>query len=254
MILQSLTAYYEALSKKDEITRPGWLVQNVSYAVVLDSRGVVKRIISLKKDEVRGKKTVLVSAKITVPEPVVRTAGKKPNFMCDNSSYLLGFGGKPVDDAAKFKLACELHLTILDGVDSPAARAVCGFFETWSDEMLVSLGLPDEYLKDLSAGVNLIFKDEDEKILHEDSAIKSAWESYYLSDGTAPLLRCLVTGETEKIAVLHNKIKGVNGAQAVGATLVGFNASAYESYGARTAGRGLTLRSAATRCTLTQPR
>ena len=43
--------------------------------------------------------------------------------------------------------------------------------------------------------------------------------------------RCLVTGQTAPIARLHPAIKGVQGAQSSGASLVAFNATAFESYG-----------------------
>ena len=44
-------------------------------------------------------------------------------------------------------------------------------------------------------------------------------------------MQCLVTGEQAPIARLHPSIKGVRGAQSSGASLVSFNAPAYESYG-----------------------
>ena len=47
-----------------------------------------------------------------------------------------------------------------------------------------------------------------------------------------------MTGNTDEIAILHNKIKGVQGAQSSGANLVGFNARSYESYG-KDNGQGL---------------
>ena len=50
--------------------------------------------------------------------------------------------------------------------------------------------------------------------------------------------QCLVSGELRPIARLHPSIKGVQGAQAVGASIVSFNARAYESYG-RENGQGL---------------
>src|SRR5690606_15567496 len=43
--------------------------------------------------------------------------------------------------------------------------------------------------------------------------------------------QCLLTGETAPIARLHPKIKSVTGAQSSGASIVSFNAPAYESYG-----------------------
>ena len=47
--------------------------------------------------------------------------------------------------------------------------------------------------------------------------------------------RCLVTGEEGPIAILHPSIKGVMGAQSSGASLVSFNAPAFESYGKESA-------------------
>ncbi len=35
MILQSLVQYYEALEQKGEITRPGWCIARVSFALEL---------------------------------------------------------------------------------------------------------------------------------------------------------------------------------------------------------------------------
>ena len=44
-------------------------------------------------------------------------------------------------------------------------------------------------------------------------------------------MTCLVTGARGPVARLHPAIKGVYGAQSMGASLVGFNAPAFESYG-----------------------
>ena len=46
MILQSLVQYYEALEQKGEITRPGWCIARVSFALELSPNGDLKRIIS----------------------------------------------------------------------------------------------------------------------------------------------------------------------------------------------------------------
>ncbi len=43
-------------------------------------------------------------------------------------------------------------------------------------------------------------------------------------------MQCLVTGKLAPPARLHPSLKSVRGAQSSGATLVGFNAAAYESY------------------------
>lgn len=66
----------------------------------------------------------------------------------------------------------------------------------------------------------------------EDAAVASAWDKAYSQPSDdAVVMTCLVSGEKAPIARLHPSIKGVMGAQAMGASLVGFNARAFESYG-----------------------
>ena len=62
-------------------------------------------------------------------------------------------------------------------------------------------------------------------------ALREAWEAYCAAQEQGVELPCLVTGARQPIAILHGKIRGVKDAQSVGANLVSFNSSAYESYG-----------------------
>ena len=57
MILQSLVEYYEALEKKGEITRPGWCKAKISFALDISETGVLLRVLPLKIEKQRGKKT-----------------------------------------------------------------------------------------------------------------------------------------------------------------------------------------------------
>ena len=65
--------------------------------------------------------------------------------------------------------------------------------------------------------------------VHEDPAIRLSWERYK-SSSDAVIAQCLVTGEIAPVARLHPSLKGIRDANPTGATLVGFNAQAYESY------------------------
>lgn len=94
MILQSLVQYYEALEQKGEITRPGWCIARVSFALELSPNGDLKRIISLKNEVPKGKKTVWEPQKLKVPQMITRSSGVTANFLCDNSSYFLGIDNK----------------------------------------------------------------------------------------------------------------------------------------------------------------
>ena len=246
MILNSLLSYYEALAAKGDIERPGWGTARVGYAVCLRPDGSVREITSIKVEEIREKKKQLVPIGVSVPEQVVRSSGIKPNFMCDTGAYLLGYAGTgdKVDKKAaqkkaaqKFEAAKELHLSILADVDTPAARTVRAFFENYKPDDILALDLPESTLKDLTKDL-VTFKDEDDEYLMADPGIRSAWDKSRGEDVDAVKGRCLVTGNTDEIAILHNKIKGVQGAQSSGANLVGFNARSYESYG-KDNGQGL---------------
>ena len=232
MILPSLVSLYEALAAKQELKRPGWSIVGVSYAILLRPDGSVRAIVSLKKDEERGKKTVRVPRELFVPTPVVRSSGICANFICDTAAYLLGFSLTDAKAEQKFEAAKERHLRILEHADSPAANALKRFFETHQPANAGTLGIPDEIMADLEKGDKLTFADEDGSYLMDDPAVAAAWDAAYNdAGGDAVIGRCLVTGREDSVALLHDKIKGVEGAQSSGASLIGFNAPAFESYG-----------------------
>lgn len=130
MILQSLVHYYEALERADRITRPGWCNAKVSFGLELSGNGELLAIIPLKQPVQRGKKTVMLSIDMKVPQFLSRSSEVSANFLCDNSSYLLGIDskGKPERSRKCFLAAKEKHLKILENVNSPAAIAVKHFF------------------------------------------------------------------------------------------------------------------------------
>lgn len=234
MILSSLVSYYEALEAKGELKRPGWSVVRVSYAVLLRPDGSIKTIVSLKKDEVRGKKTVSVPQNLFVPAPVVRTAGIRANFLCDTAAYLLGASLTDAKAQQKFEAARELHLSILKNAGSSAAETLRRFFKNHQPSDLSSLGVPEDIGAELDKGAVVTFADEDGQYMMDDPEVAAAWDAAYNSgDDNAVTGRCLVTGRKDTIAILHDSIKSVEGAQPSGAKLISFNKGnyAFESYG-----------------------
>lgn len=237
MILPSLVSYYETLADRGELERPGWGTARVGYLVCLRPDGSIREIVCIKREEIRGKKTQLVPRELKVPEQVVRSSGIKPNFLCDTAAYLLGYSGEgdkaDRKAAQKFAAAKEYHLALLSGVDSPAARTLTAFFASHQPDNLTAFALPADFSKEV-----VTFADEDANYLMADPEIAAAWSQSRETNADAVSGRCLVTGKPDEIAILHNKIKGVQGAQSSGATLIGFNARAYESYG-KDEGQGL---------------
>ena len=232
MILQALTQYYEALLNAGKITRPGWAKTKVSFALCLDDAGQITQLLHLQKEIQHGKKTVLAPQELDMPSPVKRTVGVAANFLCDNSSYLLGTDdkGKPARSRECFNTAKALHLALLKDVDSPAAQAIVPFFDPWDPAQAAEHPALREDWADLMKGGNLTFWYQDAPVA-ADPEIAAAWQRQYESGGEeAEDALCLVTGRHTTLARLHPNIKGVVGAQSSGASLVAFNAPAFCSY------------------------
>ena len=232
MILQALVDYYETLSASGKIARPGWGPVKTSLALELTKTGEISQVILLKEEVEKGEKKVLVPKIFDLPAPVKRTVGIAANFLCDNSSYILGFDdkGKPKRSLECFAACKALHEKVLDGVESPTAKAVLAFFQNWKPEKAREHPALQDYMDELLAGGNLIFR-YDGQFMHEDPAIRQAWQEYYDQSGDGPDMVCLVTGNTGPVENIHPSVKGVQGAQSSGAALVSFNAPAFCSYG-----------------------
>ena len=232
MILQALTEYYRTLEQQGKIAAPGWGPVKVSFALCIGDDGLLEQVVSVQTEQVRGKRTVLAPRVISLPAPVKRTVGVAANFLCDNSSYMLGIDdkGKPERTRLCFEACKALHEQALHGIDSPAARAVLAFFRTWEPGKARENAALSEYLEEILAGSNLILRTA-EGFVHDDPAVRQAWEAYYNTSGDGPQGICLVTGEWGPVESIHPAIKNVAGAQSSGAALVSFNAPAFCSYG-----------------------
>ena len=198
----------------------------------LDDQGDITTVVCIKEEVTRGKKKALVPQIIQLPAPVKRTAGVTANFLCDNSSYILGADkkGKPKRSLECFQACKTLHETLLVSVEEPAARALLSFFDHWQPEKLTEHpAFAHQDMEDLLANANLIFRYRG-RYLHEIPAIRQAWQDYYNNSQDSQQFPCLVTGKLAPVAQLHPSIIGIYGAQSSGASLVSFNAPAFCSY------------------------
>ena len=239
MILQALTAYYEQLVRQGKLSAPGWDDSfKVSYELRLNDAGQLVSVLDLRTETKMGKKTVLAPRAMRVPAHVKRASGIAANFLCDNSTYLLGADekGKPERSTDCFKACAKLHHAILDGVDSPAARALLAYFDSWDPAQAATHPLLAEQWKEITGNANLIFgyeaADHSHSFVNDDLAIQNAWQAHY-NDRSADsdMGQCLITGKYAPIERTHPNISGVPGAQSSGAALVSFNAPAFCSYG-----------------------
>ena len=238
-MLEALVKHYESLAAEGKVPRPGWSKAKVSFALRLDDDGKVVQVHDLRKEEQRGKKKVLTPKSLSVPEQSKRASGIVPQFLCDNSTYLLGIDnkGKPERSEKCFRAAAKLHQEILSECSSKMALAIKKFFANWNPTEISSCAVLQDDLEELMQSSNLIFMLGD-RFSIEDEEIRNAWQRYREQEDGAVKMQCLITGEVSPVARLHSSIKGVRNAQSSGASLVSFNAPAYESYG-RDNGQGL---------------
>ena len=226
MILQTLVEYYDQLLEEGVpgVAKPGWCPRSVSYMLDLSPEGELAAIVPA--EDKRGWQRM-------VPEQAKRTVGIEANLLCDNASYLLGVDakGKPERSLQCFAAARERHIGFLGDIDSEAAIAIRKFFESWNPSQALEHPAVVEAGEGVLAGGNLVFSVAMNEAL-ADPSIRDAWDcSYGGGSEDQTVMTCLVTGKRAPIARLHSPIKGIVGAQSMGASLVGFNARAFESYG-----------------------
>lgn len=238
MILQALVRCYEALAERGELEKEGWSPVKVSWGLELDADGQVKSLLLMGGTDAKGKQIPRV---MKLPDPVKRASGIATNFLCDNSSYILGIDakGKPERTRECFAACAQKHLNILKDVQHPTAKAILNFFERWKPENAACHPAIQPNLEALLKGGNIVFVTHDAEgelqLAQDVPEIRRAWDEAYANSDDAVMGRCLVTGEEGPIAILHPSIKGVMGAQSSGASLVSFNAPAFESYGKESA-------------------
>ena len=234
MILQALVRCYEALAERGELEKPGWSPVKVSWGLELDADGQVKSLLLMGGTDAKGKQIPRV---MKLPDPVKRSSGVAANFLCDNSAYVLGVDakGKPERTRECFAACARKHQDVLKDVRHPTAKAILNFFECWKPENAACHPAIQPNLEALLKGGNIVFVTHDAEgelqLAQDVPEIRRAWDEAYANSDDAVIGRCLVTGEEGPIAILHPSIKGVMGAQSSGASLVSFNAPAFESYG-----------------------
>ncbi len=230
MILQSLNELYSRLAADPsyEIAPPGFSPQKISFRIVIEPGGVLFDIEDARTPNDRGK---LHSTAMLVPGGAKPSgSGINPCLLWDNQTYLLG--RQPSDKEAgfglkRFEAFRDRHLAIEKEINAPEFTAVCHFLGKWKPEQVAAFPILDA----VGPGFGIFQIRGQKKPVHELPSVQDWWirSNSEAESGTAA--QCLLTGEIAPIAVLHPKIKGVNGSQSSGASIVSFNATAYESYG-----------------------
>lgn len=235
MIIQALYRYYQILLEDPdvEIAVPAYSSTRVSFALDLTRDGELLDVIPLFIPVQRGNRVVEEPRRVIVPEQVKRSGvNPSPNFMCDSATFVLGISEKDDSDPEysrkRFEGFREYNLRLLSQAASETSRAVMAFLRNHIPQESRQHPAIKRHLDELLKGGNLIFRVGGIDAL-EDLEIRRVWEESK-SETDSIKMQCLVTGEIEPIARLHPNIQGVRNANPTGASLVGFNDRAYESY------------------------
>jgi len=229
MILAALNDYYQRLLGDPDsgIALPGYSQEKIGYAIVLDAAGQMVDVLDLRDKS--GKKPL--PRLMGVTQPPKRASNIAPCFLWDKTSYVLGVSATSKRSEQEHSAFKELHRKALAGSDDPGLKALLAFLDGWA---------PDQFSENpnfVSQGedmldANVVFRFEGEHaFLHDRPAARTAWARQQASGVNEAQGMCLVTGETAPLARLHPAIKGVNGAQSSGASIVSFNLSSFTSYG-----------------------
>ena len=230
MILTALYNYYyrklnhmREVQGGEAIAPPGWEFKELPYLIVLDSDG---RFVAI--EETREQKR---ARKYRVPKSVKRTVGIAANLLWDNLEYAFGIPCKNSPERVQ-----QMHSYFVKRIQDelgtlnlPSVAALVTFLH--SDPIAQIEQTPFASLWEQMCQENpfISFRIDGSSHACITEDIFGKW-SPPVEEGT-PEGICLVTGEPAPIERLHPAIKGVEPKTPTGASLVSFNAGAFESYG-----------------------
>ncbi|MFA6433840.1 MAG: type I-C CRISPR-associated protein Cas8c/Csd1 [Elusimicrobiales bacterium] len=230
--------YYDrkAINPESHMAPDGFEWKEIPYIIILDKKGEPINIESTWEGEGKAKR----AKSFLVPQAVKKSVNIAANYFWDNPEYALGVNLKQRTPAR----ILEMHKKFVKRIED---------LKEIADEGLQALklfnALPDKaiVLKDVAAknpsmdaaladlmetGRNLSFRlAGDTRLIVEREAVHNAIKTAPTDSMDANNRICLVTGQKAKPSRLHPPIKGVWGAQTMGANIVSFNLDAFNSYG-----------------------
>ena len=236
MILQALHELYGRFEQDEQyrIAPPDYSLQKITFKVVIDAEG---KLVAIQDARLPAGKKPRPQMILVLGSGKSPGSGFDPCFLWDNAAYMLGFK-KPDSDPTKAEHAGERaaksfaafrarHLEAEREIASPRFSAVCRFLTGWQPDCATN----DPILAELDSGFGVFQIAGEMGYVHQEPAVKAWWAQRAPDNEVALIGQCLVSGERGELARLQPKIKGIDGAQTAGASLVSFNENAYESYG-----------------------
>lgn len=229
MILQALKEYYDrkAAGSEARMAPPAFEWKEIPFIIVLKPDGTPVRIEATHEGE--GKKR---RAKcFLVPQGVKRASGIAANLLWDNLEYVLGITIRnDPKRVAEQHGAFKMKIDELASCSDEALSAVRAFLEKEDKEDSLE-GFGDSWAVLKTDGPVTFKLAGDQSIVIDRPGVKRAILEVCAKQGDSKPSVCLITGQNEVLERLHAPIKGVYGAQKMGANIVSFNLDAFESFG-----------------------
>lgn len=257
MILQALDDYYRRRRADPDPARRlaayGLEYKEIGFVLELGADGSLKAVTDLRR-QVGSRK---LGTPLLVPSAVKKTSGIRANLLWDNAEYVLALPEPKKLEAARAKggeggyraRLAEMQQAFVARIEAlPAAArddagvaAVLAFLRADPGAQVAAGGKADE-LASGNAAITFRLIDDAGTLVSQRPAVEAhvvpadddgsddppAEES---NGADAAEAMCLVSGEVEPVARLHNAIKGVWGAQTSGGNIVSFNLDAFNSFG-----------------------
>ena len=224
MYLTELYRFYERMTQDPQSGMPpeGMSAEAIHFALVIGEDGSLKGVHDLRDS--KGK-----PLRRFVPAAVKRTSTKVlPNFLWDNTGYVLGVAGKgnPAFTARKYESFRTFHRQLCAASPDRHARALLAFFDRWTPEQFGSIGEREALLDS-----NVVFQLEgDTDFLHQQPSLYSLWQDSLAVQDACAQGQCLITGQQGPVLKVHPAIRNVPGAK-VEAALISFNCDSFQSFG-----------------------
>jgi CRISPR-associated protein Csd1 len=231
MILQELERYYERkASDPDTALAPeGFEQKEIPFVIVLKSDGQFVQIEDTRSGEGKKKR----AQPFLVPQGVKRAVNISANLLWDTAEYVLGIDTRGKPDRVVLQHASFVERLAELPQDDLGVQAVRAFLANVPLAQLEQFSCWEEIR---TTNPNLTFQlvGDDELVCNRPAVVDVLLASAANSDAdgsSGPHGICLISGQKAEIQRLHPAIKGVWGAQSVGANIVSFNLRAFESYG-----------------------
>lgn len=232
-MLNALCRYYERMlnTPHSEMPTQGYSSEGIHYAIHIDSKGKLERIIDYQK---KGEDNKIRPRKLNVPAAKTRSPNVLPFTLWDKSDYVLGRAKTGSKKRIKecFDSFKELHRKLADEYNNPKLESLALFLESWNPQDMEGEEKKYNIKEGGLLGKNLVFMwDEDLEYLHDDPEIREIMHKEWIKTQNTETGHCLIHGGEAEIAKIHPNIKGVMGGKTSGGSIVSFNAPAFESYG-----------------------